>query len=254
MSESDPSTVVILQDLPRHIAIIMDGNGRWARRQGKPRVFGHRQGVKTLRRIVEACVSRRIANLTVYAFSSENWQRPAQEVNFLMDLFVSSLQQQIDDLHRNNIRVAFIGDHSAFPEKLNRLIDDASTLTAANDGLRVNVAANYGGRWDITHALRQLAVRVKTGELQADAISETMVAEHLCLAGLPEPDLFIRTGGEQRISNYLLWQLAYTELYFTDCLWPDFDEQQLQLAIEWYRGRERRFGKISEQINRADGT
>lgn len=254
MSDSDHSTPTDTQTLPRHIAIIMDGNGRWAKQRGKPRVFGHRQGVKTLRSIVEACVARGIAHLTVYAFSSENWQRPAQEVRFLMDLFVSSLQQQIDDLHRNNIHVNFIGDRSPFPDKLNNLIDDASAMTRANDRLQLNVAANYGGRWDITQAMRQLAERVNRGELQPGAIAEADVAGMLCLSGLPEPELFIRTGGEQRISNYLLWQLAYTELYFTDCLWPDFDEQQLQLALDWYRSRERRFGKISEQLGQSGGT
>ncbi len=252
---SDPVQVAPENQLttPRHVAIIMDGNGRWARQRGKPRVFGHRQGVKTLRNIVELCVAARIPNLTVYAFSSENWQRPAAEVSFLMDLFVSSLQQQLDDLNDNGIKVNFIGDRSAFPDKLKTLIDAAANLTAQNTVMSLNVAANYGGRWDICQAMRRILQDVQAGELAMEDLGERAISPYLCLGDLPEPDLFIRTGGEQRISNYLLWQLAYTELYFTDCLWPDFDETEFHTALDWFRGRERRFGRTSEQLTSANG-
>ncbi|MCG8325478.1 MAG: isoprenyl transferase [Thiotrichales bacterium] len=252
MPDSEPTTSRPLSN-PKHVAIIMDGNGRWANQRNKPRVFGHRQGVKTLRKIVELCVEYTIPNLTVYAFSSENWQRPAQEVNFLMELFISSLQQQIDDLNKNNIKVNFIGDRTAFPEKLVELINSSADLTASNTGLQLNVAANYGGRWDITHAVQHLVRQVDEGKINTDNISEAEISRLLCLGDLPEPDLFIRTGGEQRISNYLLWQLAYTELYFTECLWPDFNTEEFNKALDWYRGRERRFGKTSEQLAGSDG-
>jgi len=253
MSDTDTTSSSQIPHVPQHIAIIMDGNGRWAKQRGKPRIFGHRQGVKTLRRVVELCVARKIPNLTVYAFSSENWQRPAQEVNFLMDLFISSLQQQINELNENNIHVNFIGDRSVFPVKLIELINNATELTSANDGLQLNVAANYGGRWDITNAMKTLITRIQEGSLSMDAVTEDEISRVISLGNLPEPDLFIRTGGEQRISNYLLWQLAYTELYFTGCLWPDFDELEFQKALDWYQGRERRFGKTSEQVTTTDG-
>lgn len=252
MSESEQASLNPLK-LPQHVAIIMDGNGRWAKQKNKPRVFGHRQGVKTLRKIVEQCVTLNIPALTVYAFSSENWARPATEVSFLMELFMTSLQQQIDDLHKNNIQVNFIGDRTAFPEKLKVLIDDAAEMTLGNNGLSFNVAANYGGRWDIKHAFQQLLHLVQAGELEAGNITEETIGQKLSVSDLPEPDLFIRTGGEQRISNYLLWQLAYTELYFTDCLWPDFDSENFQQALQWFASRERRFGKISEQVQDNDG-
>lgn len=253
MTDSDPASPSPDFHIPQHIAIIMDGNGRWAKQRGKPRIFGHRQGVRTLRRVVELCVARKIPNLTVYAFSSENWQRPAQEVNFLMDLFISSLQQQINELNENNIHVNFIGDRSLFPGKLKELINSAAELTSDNDGLQLNVAANYGGRWDITNAIKTLISRIQEGSLSTDAVTEDEISKVISLGNLPEPDLFIRTGGEQRISNYLLWQLAYTELYFTGCLWPDFNDAEFQKALDWYQGRERRFGKTSEQVTTTDG-
>lgn len=238
--------------LPEHIAIIMDGNGRWARKRGLPRIAGHRAGVGALRNIVRVCAAKGIRVLTVYAFSSENWNRPRNEVSRLMDLFMSSLQREVDELHVNNIRLRFIGDLQAFPDKLRDAIHSAELLTSGNTGLQFVVAANYGGRWDITRACRQLIKKVQEGQLQAEAIDEERLQACLSLADLSDPDLFIRTGGEKRISNYLLWQLAYTELYFTDRLWPEFGEEDLGQALAWYAGRERRFGRTSEQIKRSD--
>lgn len=238
--------------LPEHIAIIMDGNGRWARKRGLPRIAGHRAGVGALRNIVRVSAERGIRVLTVYAFSSENWNRPRNEVSRLMDLFMSSLQREVDELHENNIRLRFIGDLQAFSGKLQDAIYSAESLTAENTGMQFIVAANYGGRWDITQACRQLIKKVLEGQLQADAMGEEQLQACLSLADLPDPDLFIRTGGEKRISNYLLWQLAYTELYFTDRLWPEFGEEDLVQALTWYAGRERRFGMTSEQIKRSD--
>jgi len=237
--------------LPKHIAIIMDGNGRWAKQRGLPRIAGHRAGVKALQDIVNFSAKAGIEVLTVYAFSSENWKRPRTEVSMLMDLFASSLQQRFQGLHDNNVRLRFIGDMSLFPEKLRESITEAESLTINNTGLKLVVAVNYGGRWDITNAFIQLNKKIKDKEIHLEDVNEDLIGEYISLSDLPEPDLFIRTGGEMRISNYLLWQLAYTELYFDDCLWPDFGAASIKKAVEWYVGRERRFGRTSEQIYHA---
>jgi undecaprenyl diphosphate synthase len=233
---------------PRHIAIIMDGNGRWAQKKLMPRIIGHKAGVKAVRKIVEHCVKENIEVLSLFAFSSENWRRPIKEVNMLMDLFMGTLQTQVDKLDKNNIRLRIIGDKSAFSEKLQNKIVQVEQQTHNNTGLSLVVAANYGGRWDITQAFRQIAKNIKTGELQAEDVTEQLIGQYISTAELPEPDLFIRTGGEQRISNFLLWQLAYTEFYFTDALWPDFDQALLADAIMSFKSRERRFGHTGEQI------
>lgn len=231
--------------VPRHVAIIMDGNGRWAKHRFLPRVAGHRKGVDAVRSTVQACAERGVEALTLFAFSSENWRRPAEEVSLLMQLFVSALQQEVERLHHNGIRFRVIGDLSRFDPALVELIANAQQMTAGNSGLTLTVAANYGGRWDIMQAVNRL--RAENGNSSA-AWTETQLQSHLAMNDLPEPDLFIRTGGEQRVSNFLLWQLAYTEFYFTDTLWPDFDAGALDQAIASYRQRERRFGRTSEQV------
>lgn len=233
---------------PEHIAIIMDGNGRWAKSKGLPRVAGHRAGVKTLRKLIEHAVKLKLNAVTVYAFSRENWQRPEKEVDLLMDLFISALESEVEDLHVNNVRVTFIGDRSAFSSKLQNSINQSELLTSNNTGLNLNVAANYSGRWDIIQALQSIGNEIKTNALAIDEIDELQISSKLSLANHKDPDLFIRTGGEQRISNYFLWQAAYTELYFTETLWPDFDATQLDLAIDWFSKRQRRFGKTPEQV------
>jgi undecaprenyl diphosphate synthase len=233
-------------DVPRHVAIIMDGNGRWARQRGLPRFAGHKRGVEAVRRIVRACSERGIGFLTLFAFSSENWRRPAEEVALLMQIFSAALTNEVRRLHRNGVRLRVIGDTTRFDAKIRDLIASGEQLTAGNGGLTLTVAANYGGRWDILQALAQLC-REQPGVVSAGP-SESQLAPYLSMAYAPEPDLFIRTGGEQRVSNFLLWQLAYTELYFTPRLWPDFDGDALDAAIAWYRGRERRFGRTSEQL------
>ena len=238
-------------NLPKHLAIIMDGNGRWAKQKGLPRIAGHRAGVKALQKIVNFCAIEGIKVLTVYAFSSENWKRPRTEVSMLMELFTTSLQQRFKELHDNNVRLRFIGDLSSFPAKLCRSMADTENLTTGNTGLELVVAVNYGGRWDITNAFKKLNREISTGSMELEDINEALIGKFMCLSDLPEPDLFIRTGGEMRISNFLLWQLAYTELYFDDCLWPDFDTANLGKALQWYVGRERRFGRTSEQIEHA---
>ena len=234
--------------VPRHIAIIMDGNGRWANARHLPRAAGHKAGVNAVENIVSQCAKRGIELLTLFAFSSENWRRPEEEVGLLMSLFVSALENQLRRLHENNIRFKVIGDRSAFNAMLRRRIEEGERMTAENSGLTVNVAVNYGGRWDITQAIKVIAHRVAKGEIDASNISSEDVEAQLCLGSLPKPDFFIRTGGEQRISNFLLWQLAYTELYFTDVLWPDFDEERLCEALDSYAARQRRFGRTSEQV------
>lgn len=234
--------------LPRHVAIIMDGNGRWAKQRGLPRIAGHRAGVEAVRAIVRACAAKGIEVLTLFAFSSENWRRPKHEVRLLMELFVTALQQEARRLHENNVRLRVIGDRTAFPARLQQCIAEAEALTGGNKGLTLVIAANYGGRWDITQAVRTLSRQAAAGKIALDAITEAEVQQALCLSDLPEPDLFIRSGGEERISNYLLWQLAYTELYFTDCLWPDFDDKALDAALASYAHRERRFGRTGEQV------
>jgi undecaprenyl diphosphate synthase len=239
--------------LPRHIAIIMDGNGRWARSHMLPRYVGHREGVKSVRRVVEGCIDRKIQALTLFAFSSENWRRPSDEVNLIMDLFVNTLKKEVGALDRNGVRLRFIGDLTAFSDKLRGLIEDSEQQTRDNSQLELMMAANYGGQWDITQAFRTLAGRVAAGELQPDNITQEIIAAEISMADLPAPDLFIRTGGERRISNFLLWQLAYTELYFTDVLWPVFDERELDAALSWYANRQRRFGRTGDQVERLRG-
>ncbi|TCK18453.1 undecaprenyl pyrophosphate synthetase [Thiogranum longum] len=239
------------QRLPRHVAIIMDGNGRWARKRMLPRYMGHREGVKAVRRIVESCRTQGIEVLTLFAFSSENWRRPKAEVGLLMDLFIRTLRKEVARLHKNNVRVRFIGDRSAFNEKLQSLMSSAEEQTAGNTGMTLAIAANYGGRWDMADAARRLATRVASGELQPEQINSELLGKELSITDLPEPDLFIRTGGEQRISNFMLWQLAYTELYFTDCLWPDFDAASFEEALRSFSGRQRRFGKTGEQVEQS---
>ncbi len=226
----------------------MDGNGRWAEQQGKARHAGHRAGVETVRRVIEVCGQQGVKVLTLFAFSSENWQRPKTEVKMLMELFFTALNREIRRMHKRNVRLRIIGDISAFSDKLQELIRESEKVTAANDGLLLQVAANYGGRWDITQAARKLAVRVENNELKPDQITETELAQCLSCADVPDPDLFIRTGGEKRISNFLLWQCAYTELYFCEILWPDFSKDDLLTAFQDYAGRQRRFGRTAEQM------
>ncbi len=242
------STVAIpdVAKVPRHVAIIMDGNGRWATKRFMPRVAGHVKGVEAVRGIVEACVQRGVQYLTLFAFSSENWRRPVDEVSFLMRLFITALEREVAKMHANNIRLKVVGELSRFEEQLQQMIVTAERKTANNSGLTVTVCANYGGRWDIMQALGKL-VQAQPGLTQFD---EAQLAEHLVMAYAPEPDLFIRTGGEQRISNFLLWQLAYTEIYFTDTYWPDFDAAALDIAIDSYQQRERRFGRTSAQVGK----
>ncbi|MFL6565326.1 MAG: polyprenyl diphosphate synthase [Burkholderiales bacterium] len=233
-------------DVPRHVAIIMDGNGRWAKRQHLPRIAGHRRGVEAVRATVRACAERGVGFLTLFAFSSENWRRPAEEVALLMQLFQMALTNEVEKLHRNGVRLRVVGDTRRFDANIHRAIEQAERLTAGNRGLTLSIAANYGGRWDVLQALNAY-VKANPGA----AVDEAGLAPHLAMNYAPEPDLFIRTGGERRISNFLLWQLAYTELYFTDTLWPDFDAAALDLAIASYRSRERRFGRTSEQLEAA---
>ena len=228
----------------RHVAIIMDGNGRWAKKRFLPRVAGHVKGVDAVRRMVEACVKRHIEFLTVFAFSSENWRRPVEEVTFLMNLFVTSLEKEVVNLHANNIRLKVVGDLSDLNEKLQSTITCAEQKTAGNTALTLTVCANYGGQWDIMQAMKKL-IEMCPGQA---TFTPEQLKPHLSMAYAPDPDLFIRTGGEQRISNFLLWQLAYTELYFTEIFWPDFDEAALDAAIASFQKRERRFGRISEQL------
>ena len=236
--------------LPRHVAVIMDGNGRWAQRRALPRHFGHRAGAKAVRATVEGCARRGIEALTIFAFSSENWQRPAEEVTRLMELFVESIDKEVDELHRNGIRVRFIGELSRLREGLDVKIRAAESRTAGNTRMTLYIAVSYGGRWDIVEAARRLAQRAAAGTLDPAAIDENALAAELQLAGAPEPDLFIRTGGEQRISNFLLWNLAYAELYFCDTLWPDFDDEALAAALRFYSSRQRRFGLTDAQAAR----
>ena len=236
--------------LPRHVAIIMDGNGRWAVNRHLPRVAGHKSGVNSVRAIVEASAQLGIEALTLFAFSSENWQRPKKEVDTLMELFVTAIEKEAPQLHKNNVSLRFIGDRNAFKPKLQQKISEAESLTQNNTGLQLIVAANYGGKWDILQAVKSLASKVENNELKAEQITVDMINDHVCLNELPEPDLFIRTGGEQRISNFLIWQLAYTELYFTEQLWPDFDKNAFADALQAYAGRQRRFGLTGEQAVR----
>ena len=230
---------------PKHIAIIMDGNGRWARKRFLPRVAGHKRGVETVRDVVKYCLNLKVEHLTLFAFSSENWRRPPEEVSFLMGLFMQALQREVQKLHKNNIKLMMIGDRSRFDAPLIAQIEAAEALTANNTALTLTIAANYGGRWDVLQAVNKM----QTAAPQlAGYYREDHLTPYLAMYYAPEPDLFIRTGGEKRISNFLLWQLAYTELYFTDTLWPDFDETAFNLAVQSYQNRERRFGRTSEQL------
>ncbi|GAA4029915.1 polyprenyl diphosphate synthase [Actimicrobium antarcticum] len=241
---SSTAAVPPVSVVPRHIAIIMDGNGRWATKRFLPRVTGHVKGVDAVRGTVEACARRGVEFLTLFAFSSENWRRPADEVSLLMRLFVTALDREVAKMHANNIRLKVVGDLSRFDEKLQGMIDSAHRRTANNTGLTVTICANYGGRWDITQAMNQLVARFPG---RAD-FTEEELAGFLSMSYAPEPDLFIRTGGEERVSNFLLWQLAYSEFHFTETYWPDFDGDQLDIAIASYQQRERRFGRTSAQL------
>lgn len=244
MHSSSTNGIPEAASVPRHIAMIMDGNGRWANKRFLPRVAGHVKGVEAVRDIVEACASRGVEYLTLFAFSSENWRRPADEVSFLMKLFVSALEREVAKMHVNGIRLKVVGDLGRFDAKLQKMIADAERKTAGNTRLVLTICANYGGRWDILQATGKMAA-ANPGVTE---FTEEMLAPHLAMAYAPEPDLFIRTGGEERISNFLLWQMAYSELYFTDAFWPDFDAAALDLAIASYRKRERRFGRTSAQL------
>jgi undecaprenyl diphosphate synthase len=238
-------------DLPQHIAVIMDGNGRWAKRNGLPRVAGHRRGVDAVKELVKNCARRQIPYLTLFAFSSENWNRPSTEVKLLLELLTSVLESEVRKLHQNDVCLRIIGNLSRFSPRVQLLIRNAEELTCANSSLNLTVAVNYGGRWDVTQACRQIAQQVADGNIAPASISSDTVARNMSTSELPEPDLFIRTGGERRISNFLLWQLAYTELHFTDTLWPDFDDDDLAKAVESFAHRQRRFGQTSEQVTAA---
>lgn len=240
-------------NIPKHVAVIMDGNGRWARKWGMPRHMGHRSGVTAVRNVVEVAAKRGVSYLTLFAFSSENWNRPREEVSKLMGLFVEALQREVDELHRNNVRLEFIGARLELKTKLRDMILAAERQTCGNTGLRLQVAVAYGGRWDIVQATRSLARQAAAGDLQPDEIDDAALSNALALAGMPDPDLLIRTGGEQRISNFLLWNLAYAELWFCDTLWPDFGEQDFDRALEFYAQRERRYGHTGEQVEAVGG-
>jgi undecaprenyl diphosphate synthase len=235
-------------DLPHHVAIIMDGNGRWARARGLPRAAGHRSSMKVVRSVVEECVRRQIEYLTLFAFSSENWRRPPDEVGMLMNLFLDALEREVANLHRNRVRLRFVGDRNLLGTGLAQRMVDAETMTERNNGLGLMVALAYGGRWDVTEACRSLAADVAAGILSPSDIDEERVGARLATAGVPDPDLLIRTGGERRVSNFMLWNLAYTEMYFSEVLWPEFGTQQLNAAFEFFGQRERRFGKTSAQL------
>jgi undecaprenyl diphosphate synthase len=240
-----------IDELPQHIAIIMDGNGRWAKQRNQARALGHRAGVKATRAIVESCAQRGIKTLTLFAFSSENWNRPADEVSSLMSLFLEVLQREIDVLHKNNIRIRFVGERHQLSERLQKRLLKAEEQTADNQRMELVLAIAYGGRWDIVSAVQQIAENVKAGNLQPDDIDEALFASHLSLRGLEAPDLLIRTGGEHRISNFLLWEIAYAEFCFIDTLWPDFGDADLDSAIEFFQQRQRRFGLTSDQVESA---
>ena len=244
--KSSTRAIPVASEIPRHIAVIMDGNGRWAKQRFLPRVAGHQRGVESLREMVKACRDLGVEYLTVFAFSSENWRRPADEVSFLMQMFMKMLEIEMNRMHENNRRLKIIGDRSRFDAALQSLIAKAEQLTANNTGLTLTIAANYGGRWDIMHAAQAM---LRDHPERVSGFAEDDLEPYLSMSYAPEPDLFIRTGGEQRISNFLLWQLAYTELYFTDTLWPAFDRAALEAAIQSYQSRERRFGRTSEQLS-----
>jgi len=248
MSLSSTKGIPPTTDLPLHVAIIMDGNGRWATRRLLPRSAGHAKGVQSVRNIVEACGLSGVRYLTLFAFSSENWRRPPEEVSLLMRLFMQALEKEVNKLRDQGVRLRVVGDTSLFDPALQDRIRDAEARTAHNDKLNLTIAANYGGRWDILQATRSMLHSHPELARDPGQITEDVFSEHLSMSWAPEPDLFIRTGGEQRISNFLIWQLAYTELYFTDSFWPDFDKHELQKSFDWYRSRERRFGRTSQQL------
>jgi undecaprenyl diphosphate synthase len=248
MHTSSTLTIPKAGDVPRHIAVIMDGNGRWAKQRFLPRVAGHKRGLEAVRATVKGCVKRGVEYLTLFAFSSENWRRPTDEVKFLMQLFVAALEQEVEKLHANGVRFRVIGNLERFEPRIVRLIEEAEARTADNSRLLLTIAANYGGRWDILQAVNQM---LRARPELAGGFSEADLTPYFSMSYAPEPDLFIRTGGEQRISNFLLWQLAYSELYFTESLWPDFDAAALDAAIASYRTRERRFGRTSEQLEQS---
>jgi undecaprenyl diphosphate synthase len=237
---------------PKHIAVVMDGNGRWANKRHLPRVAGHKAGVSATRKIVENCAKNNIEALTIFAFSSENWNRPEAEVSSLMSLFVSTIMAEVKKLNKKNVCVQFIGDRKRFSEKLQNSIGEAEKLTAENTGLHLNIAANYGGRGDIVNACKSIAEQLQDNKIKLQQIDETLFDSYTALHELSPPDLLIRTGGEQRISNFLIWQLSYSELYFVDTLWPDFSDEDFTAALSWYNGRQRRFGKTGQQIKVAN--
>lgn len=234
--------------LPRHVAIIMDGNGRWAKKRHLPRIAGHKEGLNTVRRVVRACAEAGVEVLTLFAWSSENWRRPPDEVDGILSLFLLALKNEVKKLHENNVQLRVIGDRTRFGNQIENSIRAAEQKTANNTGLKVIIAADYGGRWDILQATKAVAQKVKEGTLAINAITENVLANFLCLSDLPEPDLFIRTSGEQRISNFMIWQLAYTEFYFSEAFWPDFNDETLAAAFTFYASRQRRFGYTGEQI------
>ena len=244
---SSTNTIPEVAEVPRHITVIMDGNGRWAKKRLLPRVAGHKVGVETVRNMVKQCVNLGVDYLTLFAFSSENWRRPEEEVTFLMGLFMEALKKEVAKLHKNNVRLIIIGNRAQFGAALCAEIEAAEHLTQNNTGLTLTIAANYGGRWDILQAVNAMQ---QANPSQSGSFAEEDLTPYLAMHYAPEPDLFIRTGGEKRISNFLLWQLAYSELYFTDVLWPDFDDQAFQQAIQSYQQRERRFGRTSEQLTK----
>ncbi|MEI7570658.1 MAG: polyprenyl diphosphate synthase [Alcaligenaceae bacterium] len=249
MAISSTREVPVTGAIPTHVAIVMDGNGRWAHARLLPRTAGHAKGVQSVRRAVETCGAAGVKYLTLFAFSSENWRRPADEVSLLMRLFVQALDREVARLQDQGVRLHVVGDLSAFEPKLQDLIAQAEQKTQHNDQLHLTIAANYGGRWDILQATRALLAARPELVTNPNELDETCLAPYLSMAWAPEPDLFIRTGGEQRMSNFLIWQMAYTELYFTECYWPDFGETELLEAFEWYRTRERRFGRTSAQVH-----
>jgi undecaprenyl diphosphate synthase len=233
------------QQLPQHVAVIMDGNGRWAKQRGFPRIVGHRQGAKTLKDLLRCCKDWGIPALTAYAFSTENWQRPLQEVEFIMRMFERLLRRELAEMKREGVRISFIGDLSALADSLRQEIETAIAQTAHNHDIHFTIAVNYGSRAELTQACRRIAEQVQLGTLQAEAVNEALIERHLYTSGTPDPDFLIRTSGEQRVSNYLLWQLAYTEFYFTETFWPDFDRAAFHQALLYYQGRDRRFGKVA---------
>lgn len=249
MADSIGESAISSQALPKHIAVIMDGNGRWAKAKGKPRVFGHKAGVDSVRKTISAANRLNVKAITLFAFSSENWRRPEDEVSLLMELFISVLSREVKRLHKNNIQLRIIGDKSRFSKRLQTKIRESEELTANNDGMVLNVAANYGGKWDITQAVKSVAQDIEQGLYRSDQIDEALLSSKMTMSDLPEVDLLIRTSGECRISNFMLWQMAYAEMYFTEQYWPDFDEQSLAEAVAWFVNRERRFGCTGEQIH-----